>query len=462
MSLVKLYSEDFTLKESKWIRFFKFKRVLAFLVAIAILITAIGIGPVIGRIRQMISQKQASAPTTTAPTEKLSEKEKMERAVENLTKKLETNKTDPKLYTQRAALYYNLEQYDLAIDDYSSALALKNDPQTHYFRAIVYTVTEQNEEAYSDLLSALWKDPDNKDYLSLMADTSNALKRYSRALICLTALIAQEPENPTLYTLAGDACVYLGKFEESVAHYQNALTYHTETTEKDGISKAALYSAYANSLKSVEKFTEAAEAYTQSLQLKEDKALYFQRGFCLLQSQEYEKAIEDFSKCVELDYEVTVSKFQRGLCYYSIQNYEAAIEDFAAYEQANPDKNDSYLYMGLCYHALEQYDTARNYYIKCIEADISAGDCYFNLGNCYFNEENYSQAVVQYTEAIARNAQLYPALLNRGVAYIKLNKYNEAKVDLKRVIDECTDEALVKNAKDSYEPIKNITIITKK
>ena len=451
------------MKERKWIQFFKFKRVLAFLVAIAILITAIGIGPVIGRIRQIISEKQASTPTTTtAPKKELSKKEQMELSIQNLTKKLETNKTDPKLYTQRAALYYNLEQYDLAIQDYSSALALKNDHKTHYHRAIVYTITEQYENAYNDLLMALWKDPDNKDYLSLMADTSNTLKRYSRALICLNALIAQDAENPTLYTLAGDACVYLGKFEESIDYYKNALTYHTDAAEKDGISKAALYSAYANSLKSVEKFTEAAEAYTQSLQLKEDKALYFQRGFCMLQSQEYEKAIEDFSKCVELGYEVTVSKFQRGLCYYSVGNYQAAIEDFAAYEQANPDKTDTFLYMGLCYHELEQYDAARNYYIKCIEADISAGDCYFNMGNCYFNEENYTQAVAHYTEAIARNAQLYPALLNRGVAYIKLNKYNEAKVDLKRVIDECTDETLVKNAKESYEPIKNITIITKK
>jgi tetratricopeptide (TPR) repeat protein len=67
-----------------------------------------------------------------------------------------------------------------------------------------------------------------------------------------------------------------------------------------------------------------------------------------------------------------------------------------------------------------------------------------------------------YTKAIEKDSYLYESLLNRGVSYVKLNKYNEAKADLKKVIDECKDTDLVENATKSYDPIKNITIITKK
>ena len=90
------------------------------------------------------------------------------------------------------------------------------------------------------------------------------------------------------------------------------------------------------------------------------------------------------------------------------------------------------------------------------------GDCNFNIGNCYYNQEKYAEAIPYYTKAIEAEAQVYAAYLNRGNAYLKNNKYNEAKADLKKVIDECTDKDLVDKASKSYEPIKNITIITKK
>ena len=101
------------------------------------------------------------------------------------------------------------------------------------------------------------------------------------------------------------------------------------------------------------------------------------------------------------------------------------------------------------------------YYYKCIEANISPSSCYFNIGNCYYSDDDYANAIDAYTNAIRFGGFLYESLLNRGICYIQLNKYNEAKADLKRVIDECSDSDLVESASESYEPIKNITIITK-
>ena len=442
------------------------KGVIALLVALSILISLVGAVPIVLLIRDLTAEKKPAAttvPTTssvyyTIPTTD----EQIKAAIVTLTERLEKTKDDSSLYTQRAALYYHLEEYDKAIADYTSALEIYPHPHNYYLRAVVYSVSGDDRNAYLDLSKALKDKPTEADYLSLMADTCVALKKHKKARECLELLLETDKKNALLSTLAGDACVNLEDFSAAATHYANAIINYTEETEKAGIAKATLYSAYANALKMTEKYADAAVAYGQSLEMKEAKELYYQRGFCLLQIAKYTEAIADFTKCIELGYEVATAKFQRGLCYYVTEKYEEAIADFKDYEAALPDKSDASLYLGLCQQALKQYEAAIASFEKSIAAEISVGDCSFNIGNCYYNLGKFEEAVPFYTTAIEKNTQLYPALLNRGNAYVKLNKYNEAKEDLKRVIDECTDADLVKSAQASYDPIKNITIITKK
>lgn len=458
------------MKDCKWIHFFKkhYKKIIAAIVSISLLISLLNIGGIIALFRAAFggdSQISANTEPTNAPTtpeKDLTDEQELQLALTQLTSQIEKDPDNPELYTKRAAVYYNLGKTNEAIKDYTQALEMEDAHKTHYLRAIVYASVGNNKDAYTDLTAALEAEPDNRDYLSLMADTCNALQKYEESLTCLQKLLSTGDGNCVLYALAADACVYLNDFEKAVPHYEKAIELHNAEAEKSGIVKANLYSAYGNSLKSINRFADAAVAYDNSLQLADSKELYFQRGFCLLQTEKYSEAIQDFTHCIEIDYEASSAHFQRGLCYYATNKYTEAIGDFQVYEAASPDKTDSFLYMGLCYQNLKEYDSAIGYYNKCIKAGISKGSCYFNLGNCYYNQKNYAKAVDNYTESIGLNSYKYESLLNRGLCYIQLNKYNEAKVDLKLVIDECKDESLVKSAKESYDPIKNITIITKK
>lgn len=465
------------MKDSKWIRFLQKhgRKIIAMILAVAILgsLTNLGVFSALFRQAQQTEPETTEPATTEPPTtepettaevvpqESLTPEQELEQTADYLTDAIAKAPEDAKLYAQRAAVYYNLGNTEAAVADYTTALSLKEDPETRYLRAVVYTSSGNSQAAYDDLSAALEADPDNKDYLSLMADTCNALQKYRQSLQCLEALLAEDPDNCVLHTLAGDACVYLGEFQKSLPHYEKAISCYSEKAQSDGISKASLYSAYGNGLKTLNRFAEAAVAYDQSLRLEKNKELYFQRGFCLLQSENYEDATQDFTKCIELGYESVLSHFQRGLCHYARGSHSEAIADFRIYEEAFPNKADTWLYMGLCHQSVKEYEAAVSYYQKCIGAEISTGICYYNIGNCYYNQEQYAEAVKNYTCAIDLGSYLYEALLNRGVSYVHLNKYNEAKADLKRVIDECSDSSLVESAKKSYEPIKNITIITR-
>lgn len=448
----------------------KNKRLLALSIAIIMVLSTVFSIPIIKKASNKTPQIESSEELTQKPikltennTEELDETEKKETtdAINDLDEQITENPNDVKLYLSRAAQFSKLQKYDEAIADYTKAIELNPTAKTYYLRAMCYILKLEYEPAYSDLSIALEHEPENVDYLSSMADVCSSLKKYEENLSCLKTLLKTDNENAILYAMAGDSSVNLGDIDNALTYYENALKYYSNATSKAGVKKESLYAAKGNCLKSVSNYSDAVTAYTKSLELASITSLYFQRGFCYIQLGKYEDAIHDFSKAIDNGYEVAISKFQRGLCYYSTEEYEKALSDLSAYETAFPQKTDSFLYQGLCYQHLKKYGEAIQYLQKSIDAGTSVGDCNFNIGNCYYNQEDYKSSIPYYTKAIELNAQVYPAYLNRGIAYLKINKYNEAKVDLKKVIDECSNEKLVETAKKNYEPIKNITIITK-
>jgi tetratricopeptide (TPR) repeat protein len=182
MICVKTYTEDSPLIKNKILQFLQkhSKGVIAFLVALSILLSLVGAVPIVLLIRDLTAEKKPAA--TTSPTTSSvdytipSTDEQIKAAIATLTERLEKAKDDSALYTQRAALYYHLEEYEKAIADYTSALEIYPHPHNYYLRAVVYSVSGDDQHAYQDLAKALKDKPTETDYLSLMADTCIAKK----------------------------------------------------------------------------------------------------------------------------------------------------------------------------------------------------------------------------------------------------------------------------------------------
>lgn len=450
------------------LRKLKGKRLIAFIIAMVMILTTVLSVPIVRRASESKNDNVSDQASAEKSSEDKTSKDKnnaasaeAEEEIAKLNEQIKNSPDDADLYLKRAGYFSKLQKYDEALADYTQAIALDPKANTYYLRAMCYILRTEHELAYEDLKNALAQEPENIDYLSSMADVCSALKKYEENIAILEKLLAKDSQNAILYAMAGDTSVYLSDIKGAIAHYNNAIKYYSDAASKAGISKESLYAAKGNCLKTNAQYSEAVTAYNQSLKIAETTSLYFQRGFCLIQLGEYNEAIKDFTKAIDKNYEVPLSMFQRGLCYYSTGKYEQAIGDFSAYEVAFPSKTDSFLYKGLCLQHLKKYSEAIQYLEKSIQAGTSVGDCNFNIGNCYYNQEKYTESIPYYTKAIDANTQVYSAYLNRGVAYLKTNKYNEAKADLKKVIDECSDKDLVATASKHYEPIKNITIITK-
>ncbi|MDY0349445.1 MAG: hypothetical protein RBR13_11545, partial [Tenuifilaceae bacterium] len=73
----------------------------------------------------------------------------------------------------------------------------------------------------------------------------------------------------------------------------------------------------------------------------------YQKGLVLIDSLEYNQAIDAFSKALKIKDEFDHYFFARGKAYASIDNDTSAIVDFTAAIEINPDISDYYLYRGI-------------------------------------------------------------------------------------------------------------------
>jgi len=191
---------------------------------------------------------------------------------------------------------------------------------------------------------------------------------------------------------------------------------------------------------------------------------YFSRG-------EYDKAIIEFEKSIELDANHTESYYYLGQCYlqkgiieynnknilkaYSlyrkankiseqvIPKYEKIIED-------NPEDLNGYLRLGYIFEVksivpfINEYDKALEYYLKALELAVSpssAGNTgitvYLNtrVGYIYFEKKKYSQAIEYLESAIKISPQNVEAAYYLGLSYDKIGEKEKARELLSRVIE---------------------------
>jgi len=190
---------------------------------------------------------------------------------------------------------------------------------------------------------------------------------------------------------------------------------------------------------------------------------YFSQG-------EYDKAIIEFEKSIELDENHTESYYYLGQCYlqkgiieynnknifkaYSlyrkankfaeqvILQYEKIIED-------NPEDLNSYLRLGYIYETrsivpfINEYDKALEYYLKALALDAVSESknraiyVYLNTraGSIYFKEKDYSQAIEYLESATKMSPQNVEAYYYLGLSYDKIGKKEKAQEYLSRVIE---------------------------
>jgi len=197
----------------------------------------------------------------------------------------------------------------------------------------------------------------------------------------------------------------------------------------------------------------------------------FRVGISYFGQGEYDKAIIEFEKSIELDENHTESYYYLGQCYlqkgiieYNNKNIfkayslyqkankfaEQVIPQYEKIIENNPKDLNSYLRLGYIYEVrsivpfINDYDKALEYYLKALDlatSPSSAGNTgiiiYLNtrVGCIYFEKKKYSQAIEYLESAVKMSSHNVEAYYYLGLSYDKIGEKEKAREYLSRVIE---------------------------
>ena len=312
------------------------------------------------------------------------------KALENITAAIKTDPKDEDIYKKRAQVYYELKQYDKADSDYETVkemnqashlgyvgigrnriaqerwdeaieqfnqvIALYADnSQAYAFRAKAYMGKGQWHEATDDIIKSLDLEADNYAYdLLLSIDDPNADTMIAK----LKVQQAKKPNEAKWSFFIG--CIY-----KKQAMYQKAI-----------------------------------EAFQQSNKIESFATVYSDIADCYNELGNYEQAVENINKAIELRPDYTDYLFVKGDLLYDMGKSKEAIETYDDYIKANPDYWGGYYRRAFMKDNTNDVDGAIEDYSMAITLEPNYAYSYLGRGDMYIRKGNKEAAMKDYQKVV--------------------------------------------------------------
>ncbi|MFH1440728.1 MAG: tetratricopeptide repeat protein [Candidatus Omnitrophota bacterium] len=166
-----------------------------------------------------------------------------------------------------------------------------------------------------------------------------------------------------------------------------------------------------------------------------DTGNYINRGLTSQIRGDYEQAISDFTKAIEINPNDAHGYNNRGLIYEIKGSYDQAIADFNKAIEINPDFEGPYCNRGNTYFDIGNYDQALADFSKDIELHPNSSIAYYGRANTYMHRGSYEQAIFDFTKAITITPDYAEAYCNRGLVYTRTSNYDQALADFNKAIE---------------------------
>jgi len=180
------------------------------------------------------------------------------------------------------------------------------------------------------------------------------------------------------------------------------------------------------------------------------------KGVTSFSLRQFEKAVRNFDKEVELSPEDATAYVDRGIAYFGLGHYEAAIKDHTTAIKLNPVHVAAYTSRGNAYARLEQYEAAIREYTTAIELSPEYATAYVDRGITYSELGHYEAAIKDHTTAIELSPENAYAYQFRGDAYARLEQYEEAIQDYTTAIELSPEDADAYTSRgDTYDDLEH-------
>jgi tetratricopeptide (TPR) repeat protein len=284
-----------------------------------------------------------------------SRKHQEDRAIEDYNKAIALNPSYAGAYNFRGLAYKGKGQLDRAIQDHNRAIALQPNKEFFYLcRGIAYGAKGDFDKAIEDYNKSILIEPNKAEAYIYRGGDYGIKKQNDRALADFNKAITLAPRNPKAYLWRGLFYSTLGQAGEAIFDLIKAC----ELGDEDGCEE--LKKIYGITVRNPS--VTASEAYA-----------CVKRGVELFRKRQYEKAIQEFTKAIDLEPRYFNAFYNRGCSYLAKGNHEKAIEDFSIAIAINPKYGDAFFNRGLAYGKKAQLEKANADFQKACELGKEAG-----------------------------------------------------------------------------------------
>jgi tetratricopeptide (TPR) repeat protein len=229
-------------------------------------------------------------------------------------------------------------EYDLAIADFTQAIALDPDMQSAWML---------RGRAWYASVSHITDVDKNFSSVGTMSTAGAGVSEekktvYDRAIADFTQAIQLDPTYAAVYSNRGIAYAEKGDYDRAIADYNQAIQFDP--------TYAAAYSNRGIVYAEKGDYDRAIADYNQAIQLDPTyAAVYSNRGAAYAEKEDYDRAIADYNQAIQFDPTYAAAYSNRGLAYAEKGDYDRAIADYNQAIQLDPTYAVAYNNRGLAY-----------------------------------------------------------------------------------------------------------------
>jgi len=330
-------------------------------------------------------------------------------------------KQDPVFYSNRAACYNAMGDWEKVIDDTTAAINLDNEyVKALNRRANAYEQVDRNSEALLDYTASCIIDGFRNE--SSAQSVERLLKKVAeqKGKAILQGKEKKLP-SPTFVTN------YLQSFRPKDA--PQGLGDDAELDEETG--KGQLRKGLkAMATKTGEGYTEAATAFDRALELgdlgEHEAFAHNMRGTFRYLKGDNEDALQDMDKSVELDPSLTQSFIKRASMHLELANPEAAEADFATALSQNEKDPDIFYHRAQLHFIKSEFGEAAKDYQRSIDLDEAFIFSHIQLGVTQYKMGSIASSMATFRRCMKNFSQVPDVYNYYGELLLDQQKYQEA------------------------------------
>ena len=273
-----------------------------------------------------------------------------------------------------------------------------NDLDALEYRASLYLKRQNLKYAAADVAAVLEMDSSRTKALELWGDISFATNQTRQSRDAWVRCMKEDPNYVPCRLKMAQLYHVVTEFEKSAALVDEVLEMEPSNAEAAYLKGLLMRDA-------LEDTTRALDWFQKAIDLKPDYIEALDMSGVLYSSLGNPLALGYFNRLIELQPDIRVHFYNRGMFYLSQQNWNGALEDFTKCTQLDPQDLESFFNIGYVHLQLQLYAEARQYFTQALAIQPVNHRALYGRGYCFELLGDLPNAEADYRQALSFNPQ---------------------------------------------------------